>query len=678
VCCLSRERAQILSPRHQAALRALLASQPSFSTAPPSFVASALTPAAPPPPLRGVASPISPQHPPDAPAAGDTPAPPPPGAGVKREHGALKREHAAAADDGVIDLLDDEDSGAVEVVDLTLPDCVSSSPPQRAVKPEAPAPCACACGGSGSGSGARKRAATGDDAAHPMEVDDDSDDDDLYAGGAALAPPPKKAPRRALAVSAEEAAPAEAAPMPFAAAAAAAPPPRPSRRQRRSAFVNAAAGMPRPIVRVGASTTPPPFPPIDVGSGMSVLFPLTPAPPQLLLMRAAAEALTQGRPGLLEAPTGTGKSLALLCVTLAHQASIAATGAPEAVPRVFYVARTHNQLEQMVRELRRTAYRPLSSLLASRERYCLHPPALVRGANRAEECEKATYKKSACCKHLDTQEAIAWPEREDHLAHFLPGGSLEAADIEDLVKEGHARTICPYHTTRDLLQAGAGLILVTYTQLLSPSVRTANGLNGLLADAVVVWDECHNVPAAAREAASLEVTASGLAELVAETHRMGAALAAASEYEVPEKAEHLATVARLRALAARMRDWLVATSAPPDAGPWRADSAQQVPAAPGGGGRMAAQAVQSRQQSGVEAQRVVTEELRQSAHSLRTLHKQIRKMRAGLIEGTHTQTHALHASLRIHTPHLLCFPRSKLRERRGEERGHQRVRGHCD
>jgi hypothetical protein len=645
----ARAGPQILSARHAAALRALLLAQPqpSSSTAPlrPSFATAgaALTPAAPPPPPCGAGSPLSPHQPHDAAAGGAAAAAPPSGARVKREHGTARAQPAAARDDddSVIDLLDDDDSAVVEqVVDLTLPDCVSISPPPRAaVKAEAAAPpcaCACTCAAGGSGGSARKRLAAGDDAAHPMEIDDDSDGDDAGQAAAAAAPP-KKAPRRALAVSADaEVAPARS-PVPLAppfaaAAAAAAAPERPSRRQRRSAFVNAGAGAPRPIVRCGMSPTPPRFPPLDVGSGLSVLFPLPPAPPQVLLMRAAAEALTQGRPALLEAPTGTGKSLALLCVTLAHQAALAATGAPEAVPRVFYVARTHNQLEQMVRELRRTAYRPLSSLLASRERYCLHPPALVRGANRAEECEKATFKKSACCAHLERQEAIAWPEREDHLAHFLPGGALEAADIEDLVAVGHARTICPYHTTRDLLQAGAGLILVTYTQLLSPSVRMANGLNNLLENAVVVWDEAHNVPSAAREAASLEATEPGLAALIEETHKMAAALAAASKYEVPEKAEHLATVARLRALATCLRDWLLATSAPQDAGPWRADSAQQVP---GGGGGMQPQAVQSRQQSGVEAQRVVTEELHHSANSLRAMKMQIRKMRAGLIEGTH-------------------------------------------
>jgi Rad3-related DNA helicase len=69
---------------------------------------------------------------------------------------------------------------------------------------------------------------------------------------------------------------------------------------------------------------------------------------------------------------------------------------------------------------------------------------------------------------------------------------------------GSARPgVCPYHTSRDLLPEGAGLVLVTYQQLLNPTIRAANGLNLLLDKAIVVWDEAHNVPNAAREAATL-------------------------------------------------------------------------------------------------------------------------------------------------------------------------------
>ena len=51
------------------------------------------------------------------------------------------------------------------------------------------------------------------------------------------------------------------------------------------------------------------------------------------------------------------------------------------------------------------------------------------------------------------------------------------------------RHVCPYHASRDVLQEGAALIFVTYSQLLDPPMRSANGLDDLLEGAVLVFDE---------------------------------------------------------------------------------------------------------------------------------------------------------------------------------------------
>ncbi|KAI6661507.1 Fanconi anemia group J protein-like [Oopsacas minuta] len=54
-------------------------------------------------------------------------------------------------------------------------------------------------------------------------------------------------------------------------------------------------------------------------SSYNVEFPFTPYPAQVQLMYKILEGLKEGKNSLLESPTGTGKSLALLCSTLAWQ-----------------------------------------------------------------------------------------------------------------------------------------------------------------------------------------------------------------------------------------------------------------------------------------------------------------------------------------------------------------------
>ncbi|CAJ1443372.1 unnamed protein product [Effrenium voratum] len=338
-------------------------------------------------------------------------------------------------------------------------------------------------------------------------------------------------------------------------------------------------------LRAGVLPLPPPVVGYDVQverlcsshkvADLELFFPRAPLASQLQLMSAACVALGDPRPraALLESPTGTGKTLALLSSVLAFQQKCFRSWqegggvlppAPAIksmrpgeelttpVPRVVWIARTHDQLEHAVAELRRLPYRPLQSLRISRERFCLHP-FVQQAIDKSAACEMATVTRNgnalgggiSGCVHLDNAEAIGYPSTATHRAKFEAGGKLAVYDIEDLVKEGHDTHTCPYHAAMDLTNEGAGIVFATYPQMLDPCVRETSSFDQVLQDSVLVIDEAHNVAQAARDCSSFRGSIVDFEHLMSKLQ--GLAKATAEQEAVDLASRVCAAVTRLRA-----------------------------------------------------------------------------------------------------------------------------------
>ena len=71
----------------------------------------------------------------------------------------------------------------------------------------------------------------------------------------------------------------------------------------------------------------------------------------------------------------------------------------------------------------------------------------------------------------------------------VTNASCSTSSCQTIVLMWSCRHVCPYHASRDVLNEGAALVFVTYSQLLDPPVRSANGLDDLIKGAVLVFDE---------------------------------------------------------------------------------------------------------------------------------------------------------------------------------------------
>ncbi|XP_063106951.1 Fanconi anemia group J protein isoform X1 [Cavia porcellus] len=168
-------------------------------------------------------------------------------------------------------------------------------------------------------------------------------------------------------------------------------------------------------------------------------------------------------------------------------------------PKIYFGTRTHKQIAQITRELRKTAYSGVPmTILSSRDHTCVHPE-VVGNFNRNEKCmELLDGKNGKSCYFYHGVNKIS----DQHTFQALQG-MHKAWDIEELVSLGRKLKACPYYTARELTE-GADIIFCPYNYLLDAQIRESMDIN--LKEQVVILDEAHNIEDCARESASYSVT----------------------------------------------------------------------------------------------------------------------------------------------------------------------------
>lgn len=163
--------------------------------------------------------------------------------------------------------------------------------------------------------------------------------------------------------------------------------------------------------------------------GVNVKFPYEPYSIQKEYMEKVIECLQGETNGILESPTGTGKTLSLLCSSLAwlesqkkelksqyypslgaalgiendehSQMQLPADNQDEnldfkgfkigrnfvGMPTIIYASRTHSQLSQAMQELKKTEYRHMKAIIiGSREQMCIDEEVCKQDGNSAQVC----------------------------------------------------------------------------------------------------------------------------------------------------------------------------------------------------------------------------------------------------------------------------------------------------
>ena len=112
-------------------------------------------------------------------------------------------------------------------------------------------------------------------------------------------------------------------------------------------------------------------------------------------LRQISLAVANHETALLESPTGTGKSAALLCAAIAFQRWYQLQNPALPCPTIIFCSRTHSQLSQLLSELKRTPYDPPMTVLGSRARWCCNADVQSNSSGVDIACVQAVKSPSA-------------------------------------------------------------------------------------------------------------------------------------------------------------------------------------------------------------------------------------------------------------------------------------------
>ncbi|XP_073035876.1 regulator of telomere elongation helicase 1 homolog [Primulina eburnea] len=262
--------------------------------------------------------------------------------------------------------------------------------------------------------------------------------------------------------------------------------------------------------------------------GIDVDFPYEAYDCQLVYMEKVIQSLQDKCNALLESPTGTGKTLCLLCATLAWRKSLGdfsrgwsershvrgsqfpddeqSQSRSSKYPTIIYTSRTHSQIRQVIQELKRSNYRPKMVVLGSREQLCIHDEVRqLHGKTQTNACHALCKKRTKrYCAHFS------------RVTEFLKNNSSlgdDPVDIEDLVNLGRSSGPCPYYLSRELHKV-VDILFAPYNYLIDRGNRKSLSVDWN--NSILIFDEAHNLEGLCADAASFDLPSGLLTACISE------------------------------------------------------------------------------------------------------------------------------------------------------------------
>ncbi|VDK55944.1 unnamed protein product [Anisakis simplex] len=251
---------------------------------------------------------------------------------------------------------------------------------------------------------------------------------------------------------------------------------------------------------------------IDV-DGLEVYFPYEFVyPEQILYMEEIKKTLDAQGHGLLEMPSGTGKTVSLLSLVVAYMLKY-----PDRLDKLVYCSRTIPEIEKCVEELRNLfkyyevviekRVKLLALAVSARKNLCINESVANSRNGTAVDggCQRLTASFMRAKRKLepDLPECSYFEKYDAQRDVTLPTGVY---NLSDLRKWGREKGMCPYFVARACADR-ANIIIYSYHYILDPKIAELVSKN-FSRRSCVVFDEAHNIDNVCIESMSVSLTKS--------------------------------------------------------------------------------------------------------------------------------------------------------------------------
>ena len=204
----------------------------------------------------------------------------------------------------------------------------------------------------------------------------------------------------------------------------------------------------------------------------------------------------------LESPTGTGKTLCLLCSTLAWVNEMRRQ--KKYGGKIIYTSRTHSQISQVIHELRKTCYRPRTAVLASRDHGCVNSKIKtenVSGNILNIKCRKFCVK----CEYYN---GVLSDKRERN----------NMLDIEELYKNGKSQTFCPFYQQIEIAKSYSDIVFMPYNYIFDEDINKIMEFD--IKNDILIIDEAHNIRKVCEDSKSIEIKSNDFDDIITDLNSL--------------------------------------------------------------------------------------------------------------------------------------------------------------